>query len=131
MKKIRLIKNNWYDWLINYIPQLKRKSAGGFKDIILSLLKKNKPKQTFYGRGKILSKTRKQNIKKTFISEENKKIKDRITRDIRTLFEIEEEKEELQKTKKQNQRLYKDKTIRDVRSPFEEEEKKITINLKE
>ena len=131
MKKIRLIKNNWYDWLINYIPQLKRKSAGGFKDIILSLLKKNKPKQTFYGRGKILSKTRKQNIKNTFISEENKKIKDRITRDIRTLFEIEEEKEELRKTKKQNQRLCKDKTIRDVRSPFEEEEKKITINLKE
>ena len=20
MKKMRLIKNNWYDWLINYIP---------------------------------------------------------------------------------------------------------------
>ena len=128
---MRLIKNNWYDWLINYIPQLKRKSAGGFKDIILSLLKKNKPKQTFYGRGKILSKTRKQNIKNTFISEENKKIKDRITRDIWTLFEIEEEKEELQKTKKQNQRLYKDKTIRDVRTPFEEDEKKIIINLNE
>ena len=45
-----------------------------------------------YGRGKKLSKPRKQNIKKPFISEESKeKIKDRIIRDIRTLFEQGEE----------------------------------------
>ena len=56
MKKIRQIKNNWYDWLINYIPELIRKSIGGFKDKILSLFKTNKPKQTMYGRGKTLCK---------------------------------------------------------------------------
>ena len=32
MKKIRPIKNTWYDWLINYIPELIRKSASTFKD---------------------------------------------------------------------------------------------------
>ena len=34
MKKIRPIKNTWYDWLIYYIPKPMRKSAGGFKDKI-------------------------------------------------------------------------------------------------
>ena len=32
VRKIRLFKNTWYDWLINYIPQSIRKSVGGFKD---------------------------------------------------------------------------------------------------
>ena len=27
MKKIRSIKNTWYDWLIDYIPEPKRKSV--------------------------------------------------------------------------------------------------------
>ena len=30
MKKIRPIKNTWYYWLINYIPEPLRKSVGGF-----------------------------------------------------------------------------------------------------
>ena len=71
-----------------------------------------------YGTGKKLSKPRKQNIKKPFISEENKKIKDRIIRDIRTLFETEqenEEREESKKGKQQTERLIKDKIIRDIR----------------
>ena len=37
MKKIRPIKNTWYNRLINYIPEPKRKNLGGFKDKILSL----------------------------------------------------------------------------------------------
>ena len=37
MKKIRRIKNTWYDWLINYIPEPIRKSVGGFKDKIVFL----------------------------------------------------------------------------------------------
>ena len=87
MKKIRPIKNIWYDWLINYIPEPIRKSVGGFKDKIVSLFKTNKPKQTVYGRGKKLSQAKKKNIKKPFISEENKeKTKDIIFRDIWTLF---------------------------------------------
>ena len=46
-------------------------------------------------RGQKLSKPRKQNIKKPFTSEENKKkIKDRIIRGIWKLFETKEEKEE-------------------------------------
>ena len=35
MKKIKPIKNTWYDWLINYIPETIRKVLGGFKDKIV------------------------------------------------------------------------------------------------
>ena len=56
MKKIRPIKNTWYNWLINYIPDPIRKNVDGFKDKIISLFKTNTPKQTVYGRGKKLSK---------------------------------------------------------------------------
>ena len=38
MKK-RPVKNTWHDRLINYIPEPLRKSAGGFKDKILSFFK--------------------------------------------------------------------------------------------
>ena len=44
MKKIRPIKNTWYDWLINYIPEATRKSVVGFKDKLNSLFKANTPK---------------------------------------------------------------------------------------
>ena len=57
-----------------------------------------------YGRRKVLgepkklSKTKKQNIKKPFISEENKeKIKNRMIRNILTFFDTEEEEEEERK----------------------------------
>ena len=81
MKKIRPIKNTWYDWLINYIPELVRKNVGGFKDKIVNLFKTNTPKQTVYGRGKKLSKPKTQNIKK-----KKKEIKDRIIRNIWTFL---------------------------------------------
>ena len=64
-----------------------RKGVGGFKDKIVSLFITDTPKQTVYGRGKKLSKskTHKQ-------SEEKKEIRDRIIKDrivinIRTFFE--------------------------------------------
>ena len=60
MKKIRPIKSTWYDRLINYIPKPKGKSVGGFKDKVISLFKKNTPKQTVYGRGKKLNKSKMQ-----------------------------------------------------------------------
>ena len=88
----------------------------------MGIFKTNTPKQIVYGKGKKLSKPRKQNIKKPFISEESKeKIKGRIIRVIWKLFETKEEKEE---TKKQehNERLIKDKIIRDIRTLFEQEE---------
>ena len=44
MKKIRPIKNTWYNWLINYIPDPIRKNVDGFKDKIISLFKTNTPK---------------------------------------------------------------------------------------
>ena len=125
MKKITPIKNTWYDWLINYIPKPIRKSVGSFKDKIVSLFKTNTPKQILCGRGKKLSKPKKQNIKKPFISEQNKeKIKDRIFRDIWTLLETEKEKErkKMEKKKKHNERLIKDRIIRDIRTLFEQEE---------
>ena len=65
----------------------------GFKDKIVSLFKTNTPQQTVYGRGKKLRKPKTQNIRKPFILENNKKNKDRIIRDIQTLFETEEKKE--------------------------------------
>ena len=34
-KKIRSIKNTWYDWLINYIPEHITKVIGAFKDKIV------------------------------------------------------------------------------------------------
>ena len=40
MKKIRPIKNSWYDWLIKYIPEPIRNSVGGFKDKTVSLFKR-------------------------------------------------------------------------------------------
>ena len=77
MKKIRPIKNTWYDWLINYIPE-----------IVISLFKTNTPKQTVHERGKKLSKPKTQNkTRNPFILKKKKKIKDRIIRDIWTLFE--------------------------------------------
>ena len=97
MKKARPIKKTWYDWLIDYILKP------------ISLFKTNTPKQTVYGRRQKLSKPRKQNIKSSFISEENKeKIKVRIIRDIWKLFKTEEEKEE-RKKQKHNERTIKDK----------------------
>ena len=43
MKKIRLIKKTWHDWLINYILESTRKCVGGFKDKIVRLFKTNTP----------------------------------------------------------------------------------------
>ena len=64
MKKIRPIKNTWYDQLNNYIAVSITRSAGSFKDKIVSLFKTNAPKKTLYGRGKKLSKPRIKNTRK-------------------------------------------------------------------
>ena len=73
MKKIRPIKNTWYDWLINYFPELIRKSAGGLKDKIVNLFTTNTPKQTVYRRGEKLSKPKTQKTQKSFYLEKGKK----------------------------------------------------------
>ena len=77
-------------------------------------------------RGKKLSKPRKRNIKKPFISVENKeKIEDRIIRDIWKLFEQKKKKKKERnhrKRKKQNENINKDKIIRDIRRLFEQED---------
>ena len=59
MKKIRPIKNTWYDCLINYISEPIRNSLVGFKHIFVSRF--NTPKQIVFGRGKKLSKAKTQN----------------------------------------------------------------------
>ena len=41
--KIRLIKNTWWDWLINYIPEPITKSVCGFKNQVISLFITNTP----------------------------------------------------------------------------------------
>ena len=35
MKKIKPVKNTWYEWLLNHIPEPIRKIAGGFKDKVV------------------------------------------------------------------------------------------------
>ena len=69
MRKVRPIKNIWYDWLINYIPEPIRKSVDDFQDKVNSLCKTKSPKQIVYGRGKKLSKPKTQKQ-----SEEKKKL---------------------------------------------------------
>ena len=49
MKKKRLIKNTWYDWLISYIPDLARKTVNGFKDKVVNLFKTNTSKKRHIG----------------------------------------------------------------------------------
>ena len=65
MEKKRAIKSTWDDSFINYIPQAIRKTAGGFNDKVVSLLKtityKGYGKQTVYKRGKKQSKPKTQN----------------------------------------------------------------------
>ena len=53
MKKIRPIGNTWYDWFINYIPVSLRKSLGGFKDKVISLLRQIHVKKQCMGEERI------------------------------------------------------------------------------
>ena len=46
MDKIKIIKNAWYDWLINYIIEPTIKIAEGFKVKVVRLFNTNSPKQT-------------------------------------------------------------------------------------
>ena len=66
------------------------------QDKFVSLFKTNRPKKAVYGRGKKLRKPKKQNIRCSFI------LKEKIIRDIWTLFESEEEKKERKKLEKKN-----------------------------
>ena len=60
MKKMRPIKNSWYDWLINYIPEPIAKIVGGFKDKIVSLFITNTPKKSVYKKKNSKKKKKKQ-----------------------------------------------------------------------
>ena len=99
MKKIRPIKNTWYNWLIDYIPEPIRKSVCDFKNKIVSLFETNTRKQTVYGKEKKLRKLRKQNIKKPFIYQKWKKIKDRIIEILRDFLKQKKKKKKRNQTK--------------------------------
>ena len=99
-KKRTFTKNTWYDWsdwLINYIPEPIKKNVDEVKNQIMSLFKTkdySKPERvkTMDGGGK---KKSKENIIKSIrnlfkLKKENETIKDRIIRDITTLFQQEE-----------------------------------------
>ena len=75
MNKISPIKNIWYDWLINYIPEPIRESLGDFKEKIVSLFKTKTPKQTVYAREKKLCKPKAQN-RTPFILKRKKEIEE-------------------------------------------------------
>ena len=55
MNKKRPKKNNWYDWLINYVPNPIGNALDGFKEKVVTPFKTNTPdeygKQTMYGSG--------------------------------------------------------------------------------
>ena len=42
-------KNTWYDWFVNYIPDLIRKSVGGFKNKVISFLRQIHLKKQYLG----------------------------------------------------------------------------------
>ena len=58
MKKVRPVKNTWYDQQVNYISQPIRKITSDFKDKVVSLFNTSTTKQTVYGRGKITKETK-------------------------------------------------------------------------
>ena len=88
----------------------------------------NTPKQTVYGREKTkqIKKTTRQ---KSFYIKKRKNNKERITRDIWTLFEREKEKKERKRLERErererereetNEKLIMDRIIRDIRTLFE------------
>ena len=71
MKKMRPIKNSWYDWLINYIPEPIAKIVGGFKDKIVSLFITNTPKKSVYK--KKMKKKQKKKQKKNLLYQKRTK----------------------------------------------------------
>ena len=73
MKKMRPIKNSWYDWLINYIPEPIAKIVGGFKDKIVSLFITNTPKKSVYKK-KNEKKTKKKQKKNLLYQKRTKNI---------------------------------------------------------
>ena len=60
MRKKRPIKNPWYDWLINHVPNSIGKTVDTFKDKVVSFFKASTPreygKQTGYWSGNRASK---------------------------------------------------------------------------
>ena len=84
MKKIKAIQNTWYEWLTNYTLKPIRKTAGNFKDKIVTLFKINTPenynRQTVYGRVKKPSEVKIQKKKK---SEEDNIIKNKKTKQLK------------------------------------------------
>ena len=72
-KKIRPVRNTWYDCFNNYFPEPIRKSVDGFKDKIVSLFKSNTPKQNMCRRGQKLSKLKIQNIRNSFVLKKKKR----------------------------------------------------------
>ena len=125
MKKMRPIKSTWYDLLINYITETLSKTAGGFKDEIVSLFDTNKPKQNVYGRTKKLNKPKTQiRIRNFFILKKKKEVKDRKLEIFGHFLKQEGKKErkKLEKKEEINNTLIKDWVIRDIRILFQQEE---------
>ena len=83
MKKKRPIKNSWYDWLTDYIPNPIRKTVSGFADKVVSLKSNTQEeygKQTMYVSGDRPWKLKIQ-----------KQREDNIIKSIRSLFKLEKE----------------------------------------
>ena len=67
MKKIKPIKNTWYNWLTNYISKPVRKSVDGCKDKIVSLFKTNTLRKPSWERKETKQTKNTENIRKPFI----------------------------------------------------------------
>ena len=130
MKKIRPIKNTWFDWLINYIPERIRKSVSALKDKIRSIYKSITLEQTVYGRGQKLSKPKNELLKSLLYWEKKtEKFKDQIIKGILNLFGMKDKKEERKRLEKlerkiqeHNERLISNRMIRGIRTLFEQED---------
>ena len=105
-KKIRPIKNTWYDWLINCFPEPIAKILGGFEDKIVSLFNINTPKQTMYMRVKKLSTSETQNkiniIRNPFIPKKEKIYRYNNLQYLDTFLSIRGKKERIKLEKKRS-----------------------------
>ena len=83
MKKITPIKNAWYDWLYNYIPKYRWFQRWNYK----SFLRQTHLKKLCIGEETNYGNQKHKTLENLLYQKRTKKIKDRIIRDILTLFE--------------------------------------------
>ena len=87
MKKIRPIKNILHDWLVNYIPEPIRISAGGSKEKGISIFNSNTSKHTVWERKETQKPKAQNKIRIPFVLKKKKKIEQWVVGQSRKSFQ--------------------------------------------